>query len=219
MTTPLWSFFPFQPNSVAEVLHYCSFFNYRKVEGYNLGRFCYIVDRLALEDRGVPVIGGIYLATKYGPVAAQVLSGFNLVKRKREYLADKAQSYIAATWKKFVNMSELDYAKWTKEIPEYKTGGLHIITLESMGYGAGLKVGDVEKVLEWALSSGQVDKLLSTRPQAALISARTTYDNGKFLSFSVDRPGLVGYGDTEEGSRKDLQLKLLENLNISTPWI
>jgi len=105
-----------------------------------LVKLVYLLDRLSLARRGIPVVGGAYLSMKNGPVISEVLDLLNSGK-----LADEESS----SWEKMISGRRDDYTVTSKveEAPVFHLSESELMLIDDIYKQHGAK--DQWQLRDW----------------------------------------------------------------------
>lgn len=131
---------PFDTNKAAQVAHFFITKAGAEIEILKLVKLIYLTDRLSLEKRRIPVVGGSFYSLKHGPVTSEILDLINDGTRSgdspwEQLITDRAHHMLATTgsleeydalapselrlleevWQRFGSQSKWDLVLWTHQ--------------------------------------------------------------------------------------------------------
>lgn len=155
-----------------------------------LVKLMYLLDRLSLDRRGVPVAGGDYLSMRNGPVTSEVLDLLNAgrlvgesdtrwercisdrtdhqIKLEqmplREHLSDAEVALLDQVWADHGAKSQWQLVDWCHaHCAEWTplTRGCAPISVEQIGFALGKTPAQVQKVRHEAVELNQLDEIFA----------------------------------------------------------
>lgn len=131
---------PFDIKKAAQVAHFFITKAGAEIEILKLVKLIYLTDRLSLEKRRIPVVGGSFYSLKHGPVTSEVLDLINDGTRAGDspwerLITDRANHMVATTgdlyeydalapsemrlledvWQRFGTHGKWDLVRWTHQ--------------------------------------------------------------------------------------------------------
>lgn len=163
---------PFDITKAAQVAHLFITREGVEIEILKLAKLIYLADRLSLEKRRVPVVGGSFYSLKHGPVSSEVLDLINdgtregnspwellisdranhLVATSRELLEYDALSaselrLLEEIWQKIGALDKWDLVEWTHQHCEEwsdPSGGRLEISARKLAESFGWKPSEID---------------------------------------------------------------------------
>lgn len=151
-----------------------------------LMKLIYILDRRAIERRGMPVVGGVYYSMKHGPVIEDLLDLINfgdddvwsrsITDREDHAIATSGndpgdlnisraeKKFMDEIWREFGHMDKWQLRDWTHEhIPEWeeRTTGRSPIPIEKMAEALGFSDESIRCMAADARSVNAMDAIFA----------------------------------------------------------
>jgi len=155
-----------------------------------LVKLVYLLDRLSLDLRGIPVVGGDYLSMRNGPVTSELLDLINAgrlagesdsswersisdrlnheisleSKSKREYLSDNELELIERIWSEHGKLNQWELVDWChKHCQEWKPldHGCAPISVEQLGTALGKSPDALNRLVREAAELNQLDEIFA----------------------------------------------------------
>lgn len=163
---------PFDITKAAQVAHFFITREGSEIEILKLVKLIYLADRLSLEKRRIPVVGGSFYSLKHGPVTSEVLDLINDGTREGDspwelLISDRANHLVATArvlleydalsaselrvleevWQKFGAQDKWDLVRWTHQHCEEWSdpcGGRMEISTRKLAESFGWKPSEVD---------------------------------------------------------------------------
>lgn len=163
---------PFDITKAAQVAHFFITSEGAEIEILKLVKLIYLTDRLSLERRRIPVVGGSFYSLKHGPVTSEVLDLINdgtmegnspwemLISGRANHLVGTSHQLseydalsaselrvIDEVWKKFGAQGKWELVEWTHQHCEEWSdpcGGRVEINTRKLAESFGWKPSEVE---------------------------------------------------------------------------
>ena len=170
----------FDITKAAQVAHFFITRAGDEIEILRLVKLIYLTDRLSLEKRRIPVVGGSFYSLKHGPVTSEVLDLINDGTRDgdspwEQLITDRANHMVATTgiledydalapselrlleevWQRFGTQGKWDLVRWTHQHCEEwsdPSGGRNEISARKLAESFGWKPAEMDD-FETELSS------------------------------------------------------------------
>lgn len=155
-----------------------------------LVKLMYLLDRLSLDQRGIPVIGGDYLSMRNGPVTSEVLDLVNAGRLDgetddqwqncisdrtdhkvrlehlpaREHLSDSEAALLDAIWGEHGAKDHWQLVDWCHaNCAEWTplTRGCAPISVEQIGFALGKPPEQIQKLRREAVELNQLDEIFA----------------------------------------------------------
>lgn len=162
----------FDITKAAQVAHFFITRAGGEIEILKLVKLIYLTDRLSLEKRRIPVVGGSFYSLKHGPVTSEVLDLINDGTRSgdspwEQLIRDRADHMVATTgaieeydalsgsesrlleqiWERFGTKSKWDLVRWTHQHCEEwsdPSGGRGEISARKLAESFGWKLAEID---------------------------------------------------------------------------
>ncbi len=161
-----------------------------ELDKLKLIKLMYLLDREAINQRGVPIVGGNYKSFFWGPVISDVLdlinhrnnSGWNtaispligppdkewnikaVADPGRDHLSDRELNLLNSVWEKFGHMTGKELSSWTHEhVTEWEElkSGSKPIEIEEIGRALHFSEGSIQALTEQAASAKLLDDIFA----------------------------------------------------------
>jgi uncharacterized phage-associated protein len=155
-----------------------------------LVKLMYLLDRLSLDRRGVPVVGGDYLSMRNGPVTSEVLDLINAGRllgetdqrwehcisgrqnhavtlehnADRDHLADAEVALLDEIWREHGDKDQWQLVGWCHaHCKEWTpvTNGCAPIAVEQIGMALGMAPAQIQRLRQEAVELNQLDEIFA----------------------------------------------------------
>ena len=156
-----------------------------------LVKLLYLLDRLSLDRRGIPVVGGDYLSMRNGPVTSEVLDLINAGRLfgetdrrweqcvsdrqdhdvklermlEREHLSDTEVTLLDEIWREHGNKDQWQLVDWCHaNCKEWipVTNGCAPIAAEQIGMALGLAQAQIQRLRQEAVELNRLDDIFAS---------------------------------------------------------
>jgi len=181
--------FPFDANKATEIAALFMRKDGDSINVMKLIKLAYLLDRLSIRERGVPVMGGWYLSMKHGPVTGDLLDLANSdfgaedcpewtkhisdrANHEIGLLADPGTDHLAETeiklaetiWGDFGHLDQWALRDWChRHCPEWTVidSGRREITIGSLCQSLGLPASEAEEISRSASELAYIDSVIN----------------------------------------------------------